>query len=165
MLKYVVGDLFDTHLPVIIHGCNAQGVMGSGVAKIVHERFPAVYAQYHDYCRKTSDPRNILGTWMAVQTYRYTVINAITQEGFGPGVKQVSYDAVDNIFCDLNDIMNGQGIRGLALPKIGAGLGGGDWGVIERIINHRFYNVPAICYVMNESELPEGAELYEPANV
>ena len=34
MIHYVTGDLLGATQKVIVHGVNAQGVMGSGVAKV-----------------------------------------------------------------------------------------------------------------------------------
>ena len=41
------GNVFDSDADIICHQVNCQGVMGSGVAKEVRERFPNVYEQYH----------------------------------------------------------------------------------------------------------------------
>ena len=35
------GNILDAK-GIIMHGCNAQGVMGSGLAKDIRERWPAV---------------------------------------------------------------------------------------------------------------------------
>lgn len=40
------GDLFKTPFEIIAHQVNCQGVMGSGVAKQVKEKFPYVYSTY-----------------------------------------------------------------------------------------------------------------------
>ena len=42
------GNVFDSDADIICHQVNCQGVMGSGVAKEVRERFPNVYEQYHE---------------------------------------------------------------------------------------------------------------------
>lgn len=44
------GNVFDSDADIICHQVNCQGVMGSGVAKEVRERFPNVYEQYHELC-------------------------------------------------------------------------------------------------------------------
>ena len=36
-IEYRQGDLFQTDVRHIVHGCNAQGVMGKGVAKLVKD--------------------------------------------------------------------------------------------------------------------------------
>ena len=41
------GNLFDNvECGHIIHGCNAQGVMGSGVAAIIRAKYPMAYKTY-----------------------------------------------------------------------------------------------------------------------
>ena len=43
---YKKGDLLTTDADIIVHGCNCQGVMGSGVAKQIKEKFPNAYTIY-----------------------------------------------------------------------------------------------------------------------
>ena len=45
-IEYRKGDLFQTEIKTIVHGCNAQGVMGSGVAKIIRDKYPKAYDRY-----------------------------------------------------------------------------------------------------------------------
>lgn len=45
------GNVFDSDAKIICHQVNCQGVMGSGVAKEVRERYPKVYEQYHEFMR------------------------------------------------------------------------------------------------------------------
>ena len=45
-IEYRQGDLFQTDVRHIVHGCNAQGVMGKGVAKLVKELYPKAYNEY-----------------------------------------------------------------------------------------------------------------------
>ena len=40
------GNVFDSDADIICHQVNCQGVMGSGVAKEVRERFPNVYEEF-----------------------------------------------------------------------------------------------------------------------
>ena len=45
--KEVSGSIFDVGADVIVHQVNCMGVMGSGVAKQVRDRFPSVFLEYH----------------------------------------------------------------------------------------------------------------------
>ena len=45
---YKKGNLLDAQTDVIAHQVNCQGVMGSGVAKQIKEKWPDVFKQY-DY--------------------------------------------------------------------------------------------------------------------
>ena len=43
-MEIIKGDVFDSFLypsSMVVHGCNAKGVMGSGVARVVRNNFPA----------------------------------------------------------------------------------------------------------------------------
>lgn len=152
-IEYIKGDLFSTNITSIVHGCNAQGVMGSGVAKIIREKYPKAYDRYrkeyelHNHLRlghvipvpcgdKVNDPDNFK-----------IIINAITQEFYGrDGKRYVSYDAVADSMNIINKFFEVYGITEVAMPKIGAGLGGGDWNVIEAIIESELKNVKAFVY-------------------
>lgn len=134
----MIGDMLEkVSSGFIIHGCNAQGVMGSGIAKAVKSYYPEAYTKYMQVHESTGLR---LGDIIPVKvTDKLFIVNCITQEYFGKdGRRYVSYDAID--WCakkvnwlaaysakyDIEPIIH--------TPLIGAGLGGGDWGIIEMIL-------------------------------
>jgi len=138
MIKYRKGNLLDVTEGIILHGCNAQGVMGSGVALAVKQKYPEAYYDYKlEYEQRQN--RLYLGQiiWSTDLHNKPDLMlgNAIVQENYGRDKKRyVNYAALATVFtaaiskarcysCTLN------------FPKIGAGLGGGDWNIIEQIIN------------------------------
>ena len=50
MIKHVKADIFTTDCDIIVHQVNCYGVMGSGIAKQVKERYPDVYDIYKSLC-------------------------------------------------------------------------------------------------------------------
>lgn len=146
-IEYRKGDLFSTEIPVILHGCNSKGVMGSGVAKIVKALYPSAFEEYHLWCAKGFR----LGQYLPVNVGSKTIINAVTQQEYGKAAEQlgpnpvryVSYDAVAEIMHSLNKVYSGSTI---AMPTIGAALGGGDWSVISAIIESELKTVQAVVY-------------------
>lgn len=138
MIKYKKGNLLDVTGEVIIHGCNAQGVMGSGVALAVKEKYPEAFEEYRKYCNE-----DVFQTaWRLGDIVEYhhddtntTILNAITQDFYGRSqVKYVSYDAMNSVFIQVaRDFHKDAPIN---FPKIGAGLGGGEWSIISAIIEH-----------------------------
>ena len=146
MIKYIKGDLFAESHKIIVHGVNCQGVMGSGIAKIIREKWPEVYDDYHQFCQ-LREPYRFLGLVRvsASNDNKVTILNCFTQLEYGKdGKRYMSYDAVDDCMKSIASNMvwkswNGTKISNdyIAMPKIGAGLGGGHWPVIEAIINHR----------------------------
>lgn len=151
-IEYLKGNLLDAESGVIAHGCNARGVMGSGVAKYVREKYPGAYEKYNLRCKLYTDPKVLMGDviWYEVPEKEGTlyIANAITQLDFGAdGKRYVSYEAVDKAFYTINKAMSDN--ETLHIPMIGAGLGGGDWDVISSIIEANVYNARDIkCWVL-----------------
>ena len=133
----------------IMHGCNAQGVMGSGVAKSLRDKFPLIY----NYYRKIQEIYGLkLGNIIPVKRYDKCIINAITQEFYGrDGKKYASYDAIVECIEKLltyEPIKNRMDKVSIAIPKIGCGLGGLNWQVVSSIF--RSYEDGTIEFVVYE---------------
>lgn len=145
MINYVTGDLLGATQKVIIHGCNAQGVMGSGVARQIRARWPNVYEVYHLKHRVFGLD---LGDIIPVATLDGKIIvNCITQDGFGrTGNRYVDYDAIARCMEQINDRVDNWDVSEIAMPRIGAGLGGGDWNIIEQIILIHAKNFIPVVY-------------------
>lgn len=130
-LTHYRGDLFETDRKVIAHGVNCRGAFGSGVAAQIARRFPDVK---RGYFRKHHNGGWDLGQCQFILTDNKTiVVNMATQEAYGKAGVHVDYEAVRRCFEQVLDYCQQAG-EGLAIPKVGAGLGGGDWARIEAII-------------------------------
>ncbi len=106
------------------------GAEAAQVAKL----YPNVKQDYHRWMEH-SPVRCQLGFWQAVNTPdKRTIINLITQQKYGP-VEEGPYVSYPAIKKGLTSIMVAYPDKILALPKIGAGLAGGNWTIIEKIIN------------------------------
>lgn len=136
-MKLLPGDLIalarEGHFDLIAHGCNCHCTMGAGIAKGIKAAFPAAWEA--DRATVPGD-RAKLGTCthavIAQATGNLIVVNAYTQFDWrGTGVK-VDYDAVVSCMRWIKASFPG---RRIGLPKIGAGLAGGDWGRIAAIID------------------------------
>jgi len=135
-INYIKGDLLSVTSGIIMHGCNAQGVMGSGVALAVRQKYPKAYEKY-----KEEIQRGFLGLGdlqlVEVQENLF-IANAITQEFYGRDKKvYVSYEAINSCFETLFTLANAIGHSVLSIPKIGAGLGGGDWDMVLEVIKYQ----------------------------
>jgi len=149
-IEYRKGDLMDTDAHAILHGCNAQGVMGSGVAALVRKKYPEAYEVYRKTYEMTDHfvPGLIIPAVCDYGINVKIIINAITQEYYGrDGKRYVSYDGVAECLKKANSWLYSHNVNRLAMPQIGAGLGGGDWRVIEAIIESEMTNVKPIVYV------------------
>ncbi len=143
---YKKGNLINATESIIAHGCNNCGVMGSGVARQIRNIFPDSYHHYKLYY-KTSLLN--LGTVIYCHEGSKIILHCITQNGFGKdGKKYVSYDAIKKCMRQINfdHNFNGRPVKALALPKIGAGLGGGDWNIISKIIEEELITIQPVVY-------------------
>jgi O-acetyl-ADP-ribose deacetylase (regulator of RNase III) len=145
MIQYVKGDLLGATQKVIAHGCNAQGVMGSGVAKSIREKWPNVYEVYNLKHRVFGLQ---LGDIIPVATLDgKTVVNCITQEFYGrDGKRYVDYDAIRTCMEKINNRAESWEVAEVAIPMLGAGLGGGEWDIIEDIIEKSAKNFIPVVY-------------------
>lgn len=153
------GNLFEHVLPecvtagddvhIIVHGCNAQGRMGSGFAKELRDRFPEAYGAYMQHHKQFG---LTMGTNVPYTVSKNLVImNAITQEFYGyDGSKYVSYDAISSCFESINNLsfeLQKDGTKvTVHFPMIGAGLAGGKWEIIETIIEEELFTPHKILY-------------------
>ena len=133
MLTYKKGDLFTTNANIIIHGCNCQGKMNSGVAKAIRENYPDAYEIYME-AHKCGALQ--LGHNIYYHEGNKVIVNALTQKYYGYDNKQyVNYDAIRNCLFQLKFMLKMmEGKIKIAMPKIGCGLGGGDWNIVSGII-------------------------------
>lgn len=153
-IEYVKGSVVDATESIIAQGCNAQGVMGSGVAKAIREKWPEVFPRYRVFIAEIrASGRNPLGCTNFANVDPYgddkMIVNMITQEFYGRDGKQyVDYDAVRKCMNLLNRRvgMFSTSPHRVAMPKIGAGLGGGDWEIISLIIEAESTNFQPVVY-------------------
>jgi O-acetyl-ADP-ribose deacetylase (regulator of RNase III) len=132
-MKIIKGDLIKLALEgkfdVIIHGCNCFCTMGAGIARQIKSTFPEAYEAD---CKTKEGSTNKLGAYSHATVGNVTIINAYTQYDYkGSGIK-ADYDAIRSVFRKLKLDYSGKLI---GYPKIGAGLAGGNWNQISKIIN------------------------------
>ncbi len=141
MITYKIGDCLETPDRYIAHGCNNIGIMGAGIAKQILKKYPKACSNYFQrFQHNIASSLEGLGDIVIGHEKNKVIFHCITQPSIGYNAKFVSYDAVDqcmylisrNINERLSDID-----RNISMPKIGAGLGGGEWSIIESIIKHR----------------------------
>lgn len=163
-IEYKTGDLLAGPERVIAHGCNALGVMGSGIAAQIRAKYPAAYADYRTWFMNIVRDGALhalpLGETQFVQCGDRIIVNAITQATFGrdPSVLYASYDAIRSCIERIdalasatqsqNPIAGRYGeIREVGFPLIGAGLANGSWKKISGIIEEEAKSFQPIVYL------------------
>ena len=135
-LKYVKDSILNTEIEFIAHGVNCQGVMGSGVAKVLFKKYPQVREAYLEYYMESFpfvlETSGFLGLVQEVNCGEKTVFNCFTQDNFGYGGEIYGdYEAIRKCFLTIGEDCD---ITEVAIPKIGCGLAGLDWEIVEGIL-------------------------------
>jgi len=158
-LQYVTGDATDPVAdgPVIIaHICNDIGAWGSGFVLAVSARWPAAeeaYRLWHE-----NGPHFELGyTQLVAVSGRIVVANMIAQHGTvtfpaGDGLPPIRYKALSGALASVGTAARKAGAS-VHMPRIGCGLAGGRWDLIEPVIEQKLCRrgVPVVVYDLPES--------------
>lgn len=144
-----IGDIFDIeNITSYAHGCNCAGAMGKGIALQFREKFPDMYKQYKLLCKNHNfRPGDVFD-------YNYGnghIYNLATQISWRTKAKiEYIQDSVNRMFelATINDVYQ------IAMPTIGAGLGGLVWNDVKDVIKDISDKYPMINLFIVEQYSP-----------
>jgi O-acetyl-ADP-ribose deacetylase (regulator of RNase III) len=145
-IKYIKGDATNPQgegNKLIAHICNDKHKWGAGFVLALSKKWKVPEQLYY----KTPIDELKLGTVRYVFVEEgIAVANMIAQHDTKPinGIPPIRYDALERALVDVNDFCKDMGYT-LHMPKIGSGLAGGDWTIIEKIIEDNV-QVPVTVY-------------------
>lgn len=135
MIRYSEGDIFEAGCEAIANPVNCVGVMGAGLAKAVHKRYPAACGSYFEACREgVLRPGGLTigvvgaNDW---RTYPHWIFHVATKLHW----RQPSHLA--DIAHGLDRLAETAGtmrLASVAVPALGCGLGGLDWGSVHSLM-------------------------------
>jgi O-acetyl-ADP-ribose deacetylase (regulator of RNase III) len=149
-IEWVSGDLFANKYGVaaFAHGCNCQGSMGAGIAKLFKEHYPAMFEEYRRRCKAEPRQFNLGDSFLWTAEEQPHVFNLGTQEQYGRG--RASYEAIEEALKKMREQADAAGIRTIAIPRIGVGYGKLSWKKVRPIIERIFADWPGTLYVYEE---------------
>jgi O-acetyl-ADP-ribose deacetylase (regulator of RNase III) len=144
MIKHIKCDIFESGANIICHQVNCQGVMGSGIAKQVKEKYPNVYKNYKKWC-DNKKPEDLLGEIQYVTLNSddkfFGIMNVFGQLNYGyDGKCYTDYEALRNSFTKIHEFCEQfykfhAFLPEIAFPyKFGCARGGGDWDIVYKMI-------------------------------
>lgn len=151
-LIYKDGNLLTaTDVEVIAHQANCQNTFGAGIAKSIKEMYPKAY---HADTMAYKDGKAVLGSYSFCHLDGpiKKIFNLYGQNLHGnKDARRTNYDALYNALESMakhlmpteKDKMMFDFDRSptVGLPYLmGCGLGGGDWRIVERLIEVAFHN-------------------------
>lgn len=159
-LEFVNGDILNTKANIIVQSVNHRGVMGSGLAKQIKNKYPEVIHGYINMCN-THTFKSIMRNGLV---YFYSVFHedgraqqiasVFGQEYYGNDRRHTNYPSLINGISWVFEYAESQGYS-VAIPYgIGCGLGGGDWEIVLIMIKDVLKYYPTLkVYVYKNSPL------------
>lgn len=141
MIKYVHGNIFDSAAQTIVNPVNCVGAMGAGLARQFRERYPDMYAKYREHCLSGQlEP----GKLMLYKAADHWILNFPTKNDWRDG-SDIKY--IESGLAKFVATYAAKNITSIAFPRIGCGLGGLDWNVVNAIMNQYLQDLPIEVYV------------------
>ncbi len=148
MIQVKEGNVLNVKSGIIVHGCNAWGVMGSGVALGVKTLYPGAFFTYRKAFEQRID-EGFTNLELGSITFHKVdfnptfskdskiIVNGVTQINYGrdKNIVYVDYPAMREVFKKVNDLALSFGIEEVHFPLIGCGLANGDWDIVSKIID------------------------------
>lgn len=155
MIEFIkFGDIFKLDgVKNYAHGCNCSGAMGKGIALQFRDKFPEMYIEYKKKCKEGEFN---LGDVFAFKYDNGFVFNLATQKTWRT---KADIKAIEESLITMCEICCENNIVNIALPKIGAGLGGESWEKIKIIIKNVSSNFPEIRLYVVENYSPAPASV------
>lgn len=141
-IEIINGDLLDAfdkgEVNHIGHVTNCFGVMGSGIAKSVRERYPQVYEAYRELAFEFECGKDLLGVHQPVylSTLR-CVHNLHAQYAFGSVSRDLNYGALAFCLQQMSEEIVTRETIGFPY-KLGSDRAKGDWNIVLEMIEFYF---------------------------
>lgn len=147
MLEFVKGDMFNFPADIRVNTVNCVGVMGAGVALAFKQRYPDMF---RDYVRDCKDGRVQPGTMHVWKSLTGDwIVNFPTKRHWRESSR---YEDIDAGLTDLRSYLTSVGPVTIALPALGCGHGGLDWGRVSQMIKEKLDGVDAHVLVFEPAD-------------
>lgn len=147
MVKVIEKDIFEAPIDILVHQANCFHTMGGGIAAVIKEKYPQAYeadlkTPYGDVSK--------LGTYsvakLRVGPYLKYIVNLYSQFNFDSKSRQTDYEHFYSGLLRLktNLVIKHQDSLKIGIPYgVGCGLGGGNWRIIQTMIEEVFADYPS----------------------
>lgn len=125
MLEFRGGDILKSEAEALVNTVNCVGVMGRGIALQFKDAYPENFRVYAAACKRNEvQPGRMLVFETGQLTPPRYIINFPTKRHWR-GRSRI--EDIEAGLRALAEVIQARGIRSIALPPLGSGLGGLDW--------------------------------------
>ena len=129
MLEYKTGDILAEETEALVNTVNCVGVMGRGIALQFKNAFPDNFKAYAEACKRQEvQPGRMFVFDTGRLTHPRYIVNFPTKRHWRGKSRMADIEAG---LTALQEVIREKNIRSLAVPPLGAGLGGLDWKAVR----------------------------------
>jgi O-acetyl-ADP-ribose deacetylase (regulator of RNase III) len=129
MIHYKTGDILHADSEALVNTVNCVGIMGRGIALLFKQAFPENFKAYAAACaRNEVQPGRMFMFETGLMTNPKYIVNFPTKRHWR------GKSRIEDIEAGLQSLVaeiRARGIRSIAVPPLGSGLGGLDWAEVR----------------------------------
>lgn len=139
-ITYATGDIFSAAVEALVNPVNCMGTMGAGLAKQFKKKFPGNFDNYKVLCARGFLMPGLVDIYCTgYRDYHNFIINFPTKLHW-KNPSQLVY--IDKGLRSLWAVIHEYGLRSIALPELGCGLGGLDFKDVKPLIEQYLGSIP-----------------------
>ena len=152
MIRFTTGDILAEDVEALVNTVNCVGVMGRGIALQFKKAFPENFRVYAAACRRGEvQPGRMFVVGTGALTNPRYIVNFPTKRHWRGNSR---IEDIDAGLKDLATVIRERDIRSIAVPPLGAGLGGLEWSDVRPRIEQTLQDFNDLDVVVFE---PRGA--------
>jgi O-acetyl-ADP-ribose deacetylase (regulator of RNase III) len=157
MIHFQKSDVLKADVDAQVNTVNCVGVMGRGIALQFKKAFPDNFKAYEAACKRKEVQ---IGKMFVFQTGRLSprfIINFPTKDHW-KGKSKLEY--IEKGISSLAHEISSRGIRSIAIPPLGCGLGGLNWSQVRPIIENGLKHLTGVeIYIYEPGNTPAASEM------
>ena len=154
MIRFAIGDILDEDAEALVNAVNCVGIMGRGIALQFKRAFPENFKAYAAACRRGEVRPGRLFTFETglIGNPRF-IVNFPTKRHWRAASR---IEDIEAGLKALREFVRERGLRSIAVPPLGSGLGGLDWNSVRPRIEKALCGIQDLQAVVFEPY--QGAE-------
>lgn len=152
MIKFTSGDILKCEADALVNTVNCVGVMGRGIALQFKNVYPENFKAYEAACKREAvQPGRMFVYETGQLTLPRFIVNFPTKRHWR-GKSRI--EDIESGLVDLVKVIREKGIRSIAIPPLGSGLGGLEWNEVRPHIERALASLADVQVLVFE---PNGA--------
>ena len=148
MIQFKSGNILDAEVEALVNTVNCVGIMGRGIALQFKQAFPKNFKAYEAACqRKAVEPGRMFVFDTGELTLPRYIINFPTKRHWRGKSRM---EDIDSGLIALVEEIRARGIRSIAVPPLGSGLGGLEWSEVRPRIEAALRDLPGVNVLVYE---------------